>query len=263
MRWLPVLMLLAACPERAQPERGIALTYKKPEDGPDLRATVDRRLAHLKLKAHLSEDMHRLTVRVTNGAELEHIKALMAVRGELRFCEEDADVARAVCAIDAPNVEVERGRDGKSCTASATRREDLVAAVGDAGVTLLFEKNDARLTGFPLKRSTCVTPRVVGVEPREEPMPSLMLDFDKSSAAEFNELTARCVGRHLLIVLDDELQSAPVVLEPITGRSAMLAVDRMPAEKRRVLEAALAGGALPPLELEKEARYGPPTLTGR
>jgi preprotein translocase subunit SecD len=257
-----VLLALAGCPERAQPERGLQLIYKKPDGSRDLRAVVDRRLAYLKLKAHLAEDDARLTVRLPNGGDVERIKALLALSGELQFCEEDASASKALCDGAWPqSIEVDRAGES-SCALASTKREMLRDAVGDAGVTLVFEKVDARITGYAQKSGGCVTPHIVGVEERSDPLPSLMLDFDKASAAEFNALTGRCIKRRLLIMLDGDVQSAPVVQEALTGRSAMLVLGPR-AKNGDLLAAALAGGALPKLELEKEGRYGPPSLNGK
>ncbi|MFT3712577.1 MAG: hypothetical protein QM817_33430 [Archangium sp.] len=261
MKRLLLVLLFCGCPERAQPERGLALTYKKPDGFSDLRSVVDRRLAYLKLTAKLSEDDQRLTVRLPGGGDVEKIKALLALSGELKFCEEDANFSQRWCEREWPaTIEVDRAGDS-SCGLASTKRETIQDAVGDAGVTLAFQKIDARITGFALRTGNCVSPHIVGVEQRSDPMPSLMLDFDKQSASDFNALTARVVKRRLLILIDGDVQSAPVVQEALTGRSAMLVLGN--AKNGDLLAAALAGGTLPKLELEKEGRYGPPSLSGK
>lgn len=259
---LALALVLSACPERAQPERGVALTYAKAETAPsELRAVVDRRLARMKLKAHLSEDRKALTVRVPNGLDLERIKTVLARPGVLSFCEEDAALSRRVlCERAWPDgIELDQAKD--SCALASIDRERLQREVSalDAGVELVFEKVDARVTGYVKKQGSCFDPHVIGVDVQREPMPSLMVEFDKNATGLFNALTARVVGAHLLILLDGEVSSAPVVMEPISGNRAMLTFGRK--EDLEVMAAVLAGGPLPGLTLEKEARYGPPTLS--
>lgn len=259
--WCSLLLVMTGCPERTQPERGIALTYKKPDESREIRAVVDRRLAHLKLKAHLSEDRSTFTVRLPNGENLERIKALLSKPGQLSFCEEDADVSRRLLCERAwaNGIEVDRAKE--TCSIASTKRETLQAAVDevDAGVKLVFEKVDARITGYAMLESSCFDPHVVGVEVRREPVAGLMLDFDKNSAGQFNALTTHAVGNRMLIMIDGDVSSAPVVMEPIEGKSAMLVLGRK--DDLELMSAVFAGGALPKLELVKEARYGPPSLS--
>ncbi|MBL8915080.1 MAG: hypothetical protein JNM17_30530 [Archangium sp.] len=254
-------LALTACPERTPPERGIALTFKKPDETREIRATVDRRLAHLKLKAHLSEDRTTFTARMPNGLDVERIKALLSKPGLLSFCEENAELSRRVLCerIWPEGIEVDRAKD--TCSIASISREKLQAAVdeADAGIKLVFEKVDARISAYALAESSCFDPHIVGVEIRRDPIPGLMLEFDKNSAGQFNALTAKTVGKHLLILVDGDVSSAPVVNEPIDGKSAMLVLGRK--DDLELMSAVFAGGALPKLELVKEARYGPPSLS--
>jgi hypothetical protein len=250
-----VPLALTACPERTFPERGVMLVYRKPDDT-SVRATVDRRLAHLKLRAKLQEDPSRLTVRVSNSAELPRIKALLSLEGRLSFCPEDDPTAAAWCdrAWPAP-LSVDRGE--QRCTVQGPSREAISSELADAGVTLAFGTRAPLVLGYALDAAGCRSPHLVDAEVQEAGgQAALKLEFDKSSARDFAELTTKCVGHRMLITLDGEVQSAPVVMSPITGGRAMITVG--PGQDVGVLGAALVGGPLPKLTLEKEGPYGPP-----
>jgi preprotein translocase subunit SecD len=218
------------CPERAVPERGVQLVYRKPDGAPLVRATVDRRLARAKLKAHLQEDDHLLTVRLSEGADVGRIKQLLARRANLEFCPEDEPIASEWCRRAWPaTVSVQRAE--RTCALTADARAPLDAALGDAGVALAFADDGKAVYAPDLGR--CLAPRVTSAEPREG---TLLLEFDKASGAEFAELTRRAVQARLLMRFEGTVRVAPVVIEPITGGRATLVVGNDPtrSEERRV-----------------------------
>jgi preprotein translocase subunit SecD len=248
-----LLLLLTACPERRPPERGLQLVYKKPDSTP-LRATVDRRLAQLKLKANLSEDDSTLTVRLAEGADASRIKALFAQRAHLEFCSEDLTVAERWCGEKWPDG-ITVDSSGKTCSLVGPGKKELESALGDAGVEFAWDSVGKQAYSV----SRCVTPRIVAAEAHTEEK-NLSLEFDRTSAKEFATLTTETVGRRLLIKLDGVVGSAPIVMEPITGGKAMLMTGSKDPESMEVLAASLVGGALPELVLEKEGTWGPPSL---
>ena len=248
-----LLLLLTACPERRAPERGLQLVYKKPNATP-IRATVDRRLAQLKLKANLSEDDSTLTVRITEGGDVPRIKALFATRAHLEFCAENSTVAERWCQEQWPSgVTVDPA--GKACSLVAPSKKDLESALADAGVEFAWGTSGKQAYSV----SRCVSPRIVAAEPHLEAQ-NVSLEFDRTGAKEFAQLTTETVGKRLLIRLDGEVGSAPIVMEPITGGKAMLMTGTQAPGELEVLAAALVGGALPELVLEKEGTFGPPSL---
>jgi preprotein translocase subunit SecD len=87
--------------------------------------------------------------------------------------------------------------------------------------------------------------------------------FDGPTASSFSTLTTATVNRRLLIVLDDVVTSAPVVMEPITGGRAMVTLGAGTEEATaRQLAAALEGGPIEGgLTLTREGPYGPPRLS--
>lgn len=254
MNWrLSLLLLLTACPARQPPERGLQLVYKKPNSTP-LRSTVDRRLAKLKLKARLKEDDTTLTVRLPEDTDPSRIKALFAQRAQLEFCSEDLTVAERWCGAQWP-AGITVDASGKACSLVAPSKKELESALADAGVEFAFGTSGKQAYSV----SRCVSPRIVAAEAHPEEK-NVSLEFDRAGAKQFAAITTETVGKRLLIRLDGEVGSAPVVMEPITGGKAMLTAGTHAPEELELLAAALVGGALPELLLESESRFGPPSL---
>lgn len=258
---LLALMTFSACPERATPQRGIALTFRKPEGAWDLRPVVDRRLAQLSLKAALQEDTRTLTVRVPEGGDVGLVKQLLARRARLAFCAHAVTTAERWC--DHPPIAaafIEREAEG--CVLVAPSRPALSSALADAGVEVVLGRRGQQAEAWPVERP-CLEPALLAATVLPEAGGgsgiALQVQLDRAGAADFGALTKRLIGHRLLLVLDDELLVAPVVQDAITGGKAMLLLQE-PAERARVLAAALAGGPLPTLELVSEKPWGPPSL---
>lgn len=255
-------LIFTACPERSHPENGVVLVYEKGEEARDVRATVDRRLAALKVKATLNEDSKTLSIRIPNGEGVDRVKRTLSRQGRLEFCAEDEAVAKAwcelesaskldgLCAVSAPT------RAGVEALAADSRVGALAA---DAGVRLGVEPSADQFIGYAME-SKCLQPRIVSTRAMDG---ALNLEFDRSSGQKFGELTGRLVGKRLIIWLDGEVKMAPRVQESITGGSAMLslgAASQATPDDVEALGAALMGGALPPMSLRSESTYGPPSL---
>ena len=223
-----------------------------------MRSVVDRRLAHLKLRANLSEDDATLTVRVPEGAAVTRIKALFAQAGHLEFCPEDIPIATRWCAVSWPSG-ITTEVSNLACSLRGARKE-LDAALADAGTPFAVDGVGSAASAFPL--GTCFSPRIISAELREVPMANIALEFDRASGREFGEQTRALVGHRLIIRLNGKVHSAPIVQEAITGGKAMLTVgsddNRASME---VLAAALVGGSLAPMELLREERWGPPSFS--
>lgn len=87
--------------------------------------------------------------------------------------------------------------------------------------------------------------------------PYISLNFDSKGAKKFGEITRNNVGRRLAIVLDDEVQSAPNINEPILGGSAQI-TGQFTFDEASILALSLRSGALPaPMEIEEERTIGP------
>ncbi len=254
--WLGLCLLLAACPERRAPERGIQLVYKKAR-ADSVRSVVDRRLAHLKLRANLSEDETTLTVRAPEGADVTRIKALFAEAGRLEFCPEDLPIATRWCALKWPEG-VSTATFNSTCSLRGAP-ERLAAALVDAGIDFAVDATQGPAAAYPL--GSCFEPRIISAELQAEPMPHIALVFDRESGRQFGEVTKALVGHRLIIRLNGAVHSAPTVQSAITGGKAMLTVgaDQNQASMQ-VLAAALVGGSLPVMELLREETWGPPAF---
>lgn len=269
-RWLSLLALafvvLSGCPKRKQPERGAELVFKKTGD---VRPVVERRLAQLGLVTRITDDETGLTVRIPEGsadADLSAVARLLLMPAKLEFCAEVKPVDGALCTSDA-GVTIER---------EDSPRTDCFFTGADAGQLLAAGKVDGTsrvLVGAawpdgPLRTffgERCLSPRVMEAEVKRDSntnSPVLSMTFDAPTASSFADLTGKLVRRRLLVVLDDRVQSAPVVMEAITGGRAMLTFGKNATEEEIVqLGRALSGGPLPgTMELERTGTYGPPTL---
>ncbi|MGV3624836.1 MAG: SecDF P1 head subdomain-containing protein [Archangium sp.] len=259
--WLLSTLLFTACPERSQPESGIVLTYEKPEDAADIRSTVDRRLAALKVKATLHEDSRTLTIRMPNGDGVERVKKTLSRGGRLEFCGEDEVAARQWCAVDAKDLSPTPME--QLCSVNAPSRAAVERAFSDGGVRIGFETTGDSVTAYALEKK-CLQPRIVQTRVQEaNGQTALYLEFDKPTAAAFGALTGRLLRKRLVIWLDGEVKTAPMIMGPITGGSAMLTLgaSRNATEQDlEALSAALLGGALPTMTLKSETTYGPPKL---
>jgi len=87
--------------------------------------------------------------------------------------------------------------------------------------------------------------------------PVVALQFNREGAEEFAKLTSENVGRRLAIVLDGEVQSAPVIREPIPNGEAVISGNFSQREAND-LAIILRAGALPaPIHIEEERTVGP------
>ncbi|MGV3490698.1 MAG: protein translocase subunit SecD [Devosia sp.] len=81
--------------------------------------------------------------------------------------------------------------------------------------------------------------------------------FDTSGAIRFGEITSRNVGQRFAIVLDDQVITAPVIQQPITGGSGQIS-GNFTAQTANDLAVLLRAGALPAtLDVVEERSVGP------
>ncbi|MEO0262351.1 MAG: protein translocase subunit SecD [candidate division WOR-3 bacterium] len=96
-----------------------------------------------------------------------------------------------------------------------------------------------------------------GGDPSLQGRPIVELSFDKKGTIIFSRVTEQNVGKRLAIVLDNIVQSAPVIRERIPGGNAMISgMESM--EEAKELAIVLRSGALPaPVEIVEERSVGP------
>lgn len=118
-------------------------------------------------------------------------------------------------------------------------------------------KSNVELTGDDL-----VDARVALGSP-ENPRPYVSLDFSIAGGRRFGDLTTKNVGRRMAIVLEDIVDSAPVINEPITGGSAQITMGGNRTREEMIKDAnqlalVLKAGALPaPVTFREERSVGP------
>ena len=86
--------------------------------------------------------------------------------------------------------------------------------------------------------------------------PYVALSFDSIGADVFAKITQRNVGRNMAIVLDNKVQSAPVIREAISGGEASIS-GQFTVEEAETLKIVLKSGNLPaPIEIREERTVG-------
>ena len=87
--------------------------------------------------------------------------------------------------------------------------------------------------------------------------PYVTMNFDTRGKRVFGRITGENVGKRLAIVLDDVVQSAPVVREPITGGRAQIS-GSFTLDEARDLSISLRSGSLPaPVTILERRTVGP------
>ncbi len=130
------------------------------------------------------------------------------------------------------------------------------------GVQVLYGKGDAGgRRAYLVERRTLMTGDVLtdaSVRPGTA-TEGMAVDFvlDARGAKLFGEISSANVGRNLAIVLDNYVESAPTIREPITGGRGQI-TGRFDFAEAQDLANVLRNGALPaPLKLIEERTVGP------
>jgi preprotein translocase subunit SecD len=118
-----------------------------------------------------------------------------------------------------------------------------------------------RRTPFLIERKTLLTGDVItSAEVRFHSQTDesyVGLSFDRAGTRIFDEVTRKNVGRHLAIILDGNVYSAPRINEPIPGGQAQI-TGRFTVEEARDLAIVLRAGALPaPVNVVANLTVGP------
>jgi preprotein translocase subunit SecD len=182
---------------------------------------------------------NRILVQLPGVQDPERAKALIGKTALLEFklLDEQADVEKAV-------------REGPS-----------------EGDELLWQRHVDRQTKqerkvpYVVKRKTHITgadlatARVSIDQTTSEPYVSV--EFNKTGAKVFGELTEQNVGKRLAIILDGNVHSAPVIRERIPSGQAQI-TGGFTAEEAADLAIVLRAGALPaPVKILEERSVGP------
>jgi preprotein translocase subunit SecD len=112
-----------------------------------------------------------------------------------------------------------------------------------------------RLAGSAVKNSQ------VSYDPNTN-KPIVQIEFDRYGGRLFGDLTSQNVGSKMAIILDDKVNSAPVINGPIRGGSAIITMggadpDRMEKEAEDLVSVLKTGSLPAPLKMESQAQVGP------
>jgi preprotein translocase subunit SecD len=115
---------------------------------------------------------------------------------------------------------------------------------------------DVELTGDDL------TNAFVAQGSLEQPQPYVVIEFSPTGKQLFGDLTTKNVGKRMAIVLEDIVDSAPVINEPITGGTASIQMGGSRTHEESLRDAnelalVLKAGALPaPVSFREERSVG-------
>jgi len=139
---------------------------------------------------------------------------------------------------------------------SAALRE-AVAGKTPAGYQLYKSEDGSDLL---LEKETVLTGKYITnakVDFGQYGEPVVSLEFNSEGGKSFSDITGANVGRRLAIVLDDKVQSAPVINERIPSGRAQIS-GRFTADQAGDLAITLRAGALPaPIIVEDDKTVGP------
>ncbi len=144
---------------------------------------------------------------------------------------------------------------GKAPEGTEFLLEELVKAEGKEYMSWLVERK-AYLTGDML------TDARVDVD-QQRNRPYVSLSFDRNGARIFEEVTGKFIKRKMAIVLDNRVNSAPVIQSKISGGNAMITLNSMSDFNTTLAEAkdlslVLRAGSLPaPVTFEENRTVGP------
>lgn len=135
-------------------------------------------------------------------------------------------------------------------------REDKIIDEEKSFWKSLYIFKETRLAGDRVQNAQ------VSVDQRTQ-RPVVSLTLDRKGASKFHELTKNHVDERFAIMLDDEVQSAPVINEPIPGGRAQISMGALQSyaeiqQEAQDLVIVLRHGALPaPIELQYQTVVGP------
>lgn len=190
-----------------------------------------------------------IVVQLPGVTDSQHAKELVGKTAQLEFrMVDDSEKARA-----AMNKILELGNpfDGATPSTAAAKLvpEGLALFKGKDSAMYLLQK-EVPLTGASLDTAKVETGGEYG-------MPVVAFKFKPDAAGKFSALTASNIGKHMAIVLDDTVFSAPVIKGRIGGGSGIIE-GQFSSDDAKALAIVLRAGALPaPVKVIEERVVGP------
>ena len=190
-----------------------------------------------------------IVVQLPGVTDSQHAKELVGKTAQLEFrMVDDSEKSRA-----AMNKILELGNpfDGVNpSTAAAKLVPEGLALFKGKDSAMYFLQKEVPLTGAALETAKVETGGEYG-------MPVVAFRFKPDAAGKFSALTAANVGKHMAIVLDDTVFSAPVIKGRIGGGSGIIE-GQFTSEDAKSLAIVLRAGALPaPVKVIEERVVGP------
>jgi preprotein translocase subunit SecD len=182
----------------------------------------------------------RILIQLPGLQDPERAKALIGRTALLEFklVDESADAQAAV-----------QGKVPEGSELVYQRRVDKQSKE-ERRIPYVVQKR-ALLTGGELTRAD------VGADPNSPGNWQVAIEFTPNGTRVFGEITEQNVGRHLAIILDGNLYSAPRINERIPGGRAVI-TGQFTVDDARDLAIVLRAGALPaPVKILEERTVGP------
>ncbi len=187
------------------------------------------------------EGENRIIVELAGISDPERAKELVGKTAELRF--------QLVRDVAATQEELLQRYGGKIPEGTEILPQAPSSKTGEGKVTryYLLEK-EAKVTGADLKDAR--TSR------DEYNMPAVSFEFGREGSRKFGELTEANIDKQLAIVLDNKVQSAPVIRSRITDKGQI--TGNFTVEEASDLAIVLRAGALPaPVKILEDRTVGP------
>ncbi len=190
-----------------------------------------------------------IVVQLPGVTDSQHAKELVGKTAQLEFrMVDDSEKARA-----AMNKILELGNPFEGVIASTAAAKLVPAGLqlfkGKDSAMYLLQK-EVPLTGASLDTAKVETGGEYG-------MPVVAFKFKPDAAGKFAALTASNIGKHMAIVLDDTVFSAPVIKGRIGGGSGIIE-GQFTSDDAKSLAIVLRAGALPaPVKVIEERVVGP------
>jgi protein-export membrane protein SecD len=183
---------------------------------------------------------------VTNSAQAKELVGKTALL-QFRMVDESETAQKALGKI--AELGVSAFVDNKVSTAAAKLVPEETELMQGKESSLYLLKKDVPLTGAQLETARVGT--------GDYSAPVVDFKFKPEAAAVLANLTGSNVGKHMAIVLDDVVYSAPVIKSRITGGTGIIE-GQFTHDDARNLAIVLRAGALPaPVNLIEERTVGP------
>jgi preprotein translocase subunit SecD len=153
--------------------------------------------------------------------------------------------------------DTEAERAEPACSFQALEDQEVVF-LGEDGATK-FRLGPVRITGDAIQRATAVFRTPSQNDPTATQGWAVDFQLTSEGSGLFGDVTTELVGRQLAIILDQQVISAPVINEPITGGSGTIS-GSFTEQEARDLATTLNAGALPVQLTQQQLVTVSPTL---